>query len=218
MPDATPILHGYFRSSAAWRVRIALNLKGIAHQHAFRHLRKREQQAPEFLARNPQGLVPALEVPGQGVIAQSLAILEWLEETHPEPAILPRDAWGRARVRSLAQVVACDTHPVQNLRVLQYVKHELGQEQTAVDAFARRWQELGLGALERRLASEPETGRFCHGDTPGMADICLVPQLGNARRFGLDLAPYPSILAIEAACQALPAFRAAVPEAQADAE
>jgi maleylacetoacetate isomerase len=199
-------------------VRIALNLKGIAHQHAFRHLRKREQQAPEFLARNPQGLVPALEVPGQGVIAQSLAILEWLEETHPEPAILPRDAWGRARVRSLAQVVACDTHPVQNLRVLQYVKHELGQEQAAVDAFARRWQELGLGALERRLASEPETGRFCHGDTPGMADICLVPQLGNARRFGLDLAPYPSILAIEAACQALPAFRAAVPEAQADAE
>ena len=210
-------LHGYFRSSAAWRVRIALGLKGIPFAQAFRHLRKGEQSAPDFLALNPQGLVPALEVPGQGVLAQSLAILEWIEEAQPGPPLLPDDAWGRARVRALAQVVACDTHPIQNLRVLQYLKRELGQAQPAVDAFARHWMALGLAAIEARLA-EPETGRFCHGDAPGLADLCLVPQLGNARRFGLELAPYPRVRAVEAACLELPAFRAAVPEAQPDAE
>jgi len=211
------LLHGYFRSSAAWRVRIALNLKGVAHAHAFRHLRKGEQSAPDFVALNPQGLVPALEVPGMGALSQSLAILEWLEETQPGAKLLPEDAWGRARVRALAQIVACDIHPIQNLRVLQYLKRELGQEQPAIDAWVRHWVSLGLAAIEARLA-EPQAGRFCHGDAPGLADLCLVPQLGNARRFGADLAPFPRVLAVEAACNALPAFADAAPGAQADAE
>jgi maleylacetoacetate isomerase len=210
-------LHGYFRSSAAWRVRIALALKGIPHAQAFRHLRKGEQSAPDFVAMNPQGLVPALDVAGAGVLTQSLAIVEWLEETQPGPKLLPADPWGRARVRALAQTIACDIHPIQNLRVLQYLKRELGQDQPAIDAWARHWIGLGLAALETRLA-EPESGRFCHGDAPGLADLCLVPQLGNARRFATDLAPYPRVLAVEAACLALPAFRAAAPEAQPDAE
>jgi maleylacetoacetate isomerase len=219
MSDAPALLlDGYFRSSAAWRVRIALNLKGLGYDQAFRHLRKGEQSSAEFRARNPQGLVPALTVAGQGVLTQSLAIIEWLEETQPGPKLLPADAWGRARVRSLAQIVACDIHPIQNLRVLQYVKHQLGQAQPAVDAFARHWIELGLAALETRLATEAETGAFCHGAAPGLADLCLVPQLGNARRFGVELAPFPTIRRIEAACQALPAFAAAAPEAQPDAE
>jgi maleylacetoacetate isomerase len=210
-------LHGYFRSSAAWRVRIALALKGIPYDQAFRHLRKGEQSAPDFLKLNPQGLVPALEVAGRGSLTQSLAIIEWLEETQPTTPLLPSDPWERARVRSLAEIIACDTHPIQNLRVLQYVKRDLGQEQTAVDAFARHWIGLGLAAFEVRLA-EPASGRFSHGDTPGLADICLVPQLGNARRFGTDLSPYPRVLAVEAACKELPAFMAAAPEAQPDAE
>jgi maleylacetoacetate isomerase len=212
------VLQGYFRSTAAWRVRIALNLKGMAYAKLSRHLRRREQAAPDYVALNPQGLVPALEVPGQGVLTQSMAIVEWLEETKPLPPLLPADPWGRARVRSLAQIVACDIHPIQNLRVLAYLKHELGQEQPAIDAFARHWIEAGLAALEARLAREAETGRFCHGDAAGLADLCLVPQLGNARRFGVDLAPYPTVLRIEAACAALPAFQDAAPDRQPDAE
>jgi maleylacetoacetate isomerase len=212
------VLQGYFRSSAAWRVRIALNLKGLPYATVARHLRRREQAAPDYVAKNPQGLVPALEVPGQGVLTQSLAIMEWLEETHPLPPLLPVDPWARARARSLAQIVACDIHPIQNLRVLAYLKQALGQEQPAIDAFARHWIEAGLGALEQRLATEPGTGRFCQGDAPGIADLCLVPQLGNARRFGVDLAPYPTVLRIEAACAALPAFQGAAPEKQPDAE
>lgn len=215
--DQALTLHGYFRSSAAWRVRIALALKGIPHAQGFRHLRRGEQSAPDFVAINPQGLVPALEVAGEGVLTQSLAIVEWLDETQPGPKLLPADPWGRARVRALAQIVACDIHPIQNLRVLQYLKRELGQDQPAIDAWARHWIGLGLAAVETRLA-EPASGRFCHGDAPGLADLCLVPQLGNARRFATDLAPYPRILAVEAACLALPAFRAAAPEAQPDAE
>ncbi|PWS34773.1 maleylacetoacetate isomerase [Falsiroseomonas bella] len=211
------ILHGYFRSSAAWRVRIALGLKGLTARQVSRHLRKGEQAAPDHLALNPQGLVPTLEVAGQGALTQSLAVLEWLDETQPGPRLLPADAWGRARVRALAQIIACDIHPIQNLRVLQYLKREMGQEQPAIDAWARHWIATGLAAFEARLA-EPAAGRFCHGDVPGMADLCLVPQLGNARRFGCDLSPYPRILAVEAACRALPAFMAAAPEAQPDAE
>ena len=210
-------LHGYFRSSAAWRVRIALALKGIGAAQASHHLRKNEQLAADYLRLNPQGLVPALEVAGQGVLTQSLAIVEWLDETQPGPKLLPADPWGRARVRALAAIIACDVHPIQNLRVLQYLKRNLGQEQAAIDAWARHWIEGGLAAFETRLA-EQETGRFCHGDAPGLADLCLVPQLGNARRFGTDLTPYPRVLAVEAACLALEAFRAAAPEAQPDAE
>jgi maleylacetoacetate isomerase len=198
-------------------VRIALNLKGLPYAQGFRHLRRGEQSDPSYLVKNPQGLVPVLEVAGQGILAQSLAILEWLEETQPGPALLPGDPWGRARVRALAGIIACDIHPIQNLRVLQYVKRSLGQDQSAVDAFARHWITLGLAAFKARLG-EAETGSFCHGDTPGMADACLVPQLGNARRFGTDLAPFPRLLRIEAACGALPAFAAAAPEAQPDAE
>jgi maleylacetoacetate isomerase len=210
-------LHGYFRSSAAWRVRIALALKGVEAAQASHHLRKNEQLAAEYVRLNPQGLVPALEVAGQGVLTQSLAIIEWLDETQPGPALLPADAWGRARVRSLAAIIACDVHPIQNLRVLQYLKRQLGQEQAAIDAWARHWIALGLAAFETRLG-EPATGRFCHGDAPGLADLCLVPQLGNARRFGVDLTPYPRVLAVEQACLALEAFRAASPEVQPDAE
>lgn len=211
------LLYGYWRSSAAWRARIALNLKGVAYGQAFRHLRKGEQSSADFTAKNPQGLVPALDVAGQGVLTQSLAIVEWIEESFPGPKLLPPDPWGRARARALAQIIACDTHPIQNLRVLQYVKRELGQEQPAIDAFARHWIALGLEAFETRLA-EPATGAFCHGDAPGLADLCLVPQMFNARRFGLDLAPYPRCLRIESACAALPPFAAAAPERQPDAE
>ncbi|WP_372619769.1 maleylacetoacetate isomerase [Falsiroseomonas sp.] len=215
--DAALTLHGYFRSSAAWRVRIALELKGIPYAQTSRHLRRGEQSAPDFLALNRQGLVPALEVEGQGALAQSLAIVEWLEETQPGAKLLPADPWDRARVRALGQIIACEVHPIQNLRVLQYLKRELGQEQPAIDAWARHWIALGLEAFEARLG-EKESGRFCHGDVPGLADLCLVPQLGNARRFGLDLAAYPRILAVEAACMALPAFRKSAPEVQPDAE
>ena len=210
-------LHGYYRSSAAWRVRIALNLKGVTYAQVSRHLRKGEQSAPEFRALNPQGLVPALDVAGEGVLTQSPAILEWIEETLPGPRLLPEDPWGRARVRALAAIIACDVHPIQNLRVLQYVRREFGQEQPAVDAFARHWIALGLDAFEARLG-EAATGTFCHGDSPGMADAVLVPQLFNARRFGLDLSPYPRAARVEAACAALPAFADAAPERQPDAE
>lgn len=210
-------LHGYFRSSAAWRVRIALNLKGVPYAQAFRHLRKGEQSTPDFRALNPQGLVPALEVSGRGVLTQSLAIIEWIEESFTGPSLLPADAWDRARVRALAGIIACDVHPIQNLRVLQYVKREFAQEQPAVDAFARHWIALGLEAFEARLG-EAATGAFCHGDAPGMADAVLVPQLFNARRFGLDLSPYPRALRIETTCAALPAFAEAAPDRQPDAE
>lgn len=211
------LLQGYWRSSAAWRVRIALNLKGLPYDQAFRHLRKGEQSSADFTAKNPQGLVPALEVAGQGVLTQSLAIIEWLDESFAGPRLLPADPWGRARARALAQIIACDVHPIQNLRVLQYVKRQFAQEQPAIDAFARHWIALGLDAFETRLA-EPATGAFCQGDATGLADLCLVPQLFNARRFGLDLAPYPRCLRIEAACAALPAFAEAAPERQPDAE
>jgi maleylacetoacetate isomerase len=214
-------LHGYFRSSAAWRVRIALALKGVRHAQVARHLRKGEQRAADFVALNPQALVPALEVEGPGgeraVLTQSLAMIEWLDEEFAGPPLLPADAWGRARVRALAQIIACDIHPIQNLRVLQYLKREMGQEQAAIDAWARHWISLGLAAFETRLG-EAATGRFCHGDAPGLADLCLVPQLANARRFGVALGPYPRLLQVEAACQPLAAFRAAAAEAQADAE
>ncbi|PWR20993.1 maleylacetoacetate isomerase [Zavarzinia compransoris] len=208
-------LHGYYRSGASWRVRIALNLKGIAVDHVFHHLRKGEQRAPDFLALNPQGLVPALEAPG-GVLTQSLAIVEWLDETVPVPALLPRgDAFRRARVRAFAQVIACDTHPVQNLKVLNRLAAE-GMAEAAVEAWPRWVIGNGLAACEALIATED--GPFCFGASPGLADLCLVPQLANARRFGLDLSPYPRLLAAEAACAALPAFIDAAPGRQPDAE
>jgi maleylpyruvate isomerase len=208
-------LHGYFRSSAAWRVRIALNLKGLAVEHVSHHLRPGEQRDPAYLALNPQGLVPALE-PGDGtVLTQSLAIIEWLEETHPEPALLPNLPLERARVRAFAQAIACDTHPVQNLKVLNRLR-ELGHDGAAVLAWAAAANVDGLSACERLASGNP--GPFCFGPEPGLADVCLVPQLGNARRFKVDVAQFPRLLRAEAAAMERAAFRDATPDRQADAE
>jgi maleylacetoacetate isomerase len=211
-------LFDYFRSSAAYRVRIALNLKGVEPERASIHLRRGAQRGDDYLAMNPQGLVPALVTDAGDVLTQSLAIIEWLEETHPKPPLLPSDAAGRARVRSLALAIACDIHPLNNLRVLNYLTGTLGATDAQKDGWYRYWCDVGLEALETRLARDSATGVFCHGATPSMADICLVPQLANARRVDLDLAPYPTLLRIESACTALPAFAAAAPAKQPDAE
>ena len=211
-------LYDYFRSSAAYRVRIALNLKRLAPERAFVHLRHGAQRAEAYLALNPQGLVPALETDGGDVLTQSLAIIEWLDESHPAPPLLPADAAGRARVRALALAIACDLHPLNNLRVLNYLTATLGATDAHRDGWYRYWCDVGFEALETQLAREASTGAFCHGGTPTLADICLVPQLANARRFKLELAPYPTLLRIDAACAALPAFADAAPAKQPDAE
>jgi len=210
-------LIGYFRSSAAYRVRIALNLKGLAAEHRSVHLAKGEQKDSAFAALNPQKLVPVLE-DGQDRLFQSLAILEYLEETHPEPPLLPAGAAARARVRALAQVVACEIHPLNNLRVLAYLTGEMQITEEMKLAWYRHWIAEGLAPLEAMLANSGDTGRFCHGDMPGLADICLVPQLFNARRFDCPLSDYPTLLRIDAECGALAAFRDAAPDVQADAE
>ncbi|NMF89944.1 maleylacetoacetate isomerase [Aromatoleum petrolei] len=212
-------LYTYFRSSAAYRVRIALNLKGLAWEVVPVHLVKDggQHRKPDYLALNPAGLVPALEDDGQ-VFTQSLAIIEYLDETHREPPLLPADAAGRARVRALAQAIACDIHPINNLRVLQYLKRELGVSDEQKDAWYRHWCELGLAAVEAMLAGDARTGRFCHGDAPGLADCCLVPQVFNARRFGAKLDAMPTVLHIVDACEMLDAFRLAAPGVQPDAE
>ena len=212
-------LHTYYRSSASYRVRIALNLKGLTHDQAYVHLSKDGggQFAAGFDALNPQHLLPVLEIDGM-ILPQSLAIIEYLDETRPAVPLLPADAKGRARVRALSQAIAADIHPINNLRVLKYLSGELGVSTDAKNAWYRHWVTLGLDALERQLAGSADTGAFCHGDTPGMADCCLVPQLYNARRFECDLEPYPTLLAIDARCEELAAFRDARPEAQADAE
>jgi maleylacetoacetate isomerase len=211
-------LHGYWRSTAAWRVRIALELKGLEWASVPVHLVRDggEQRKPAFRELNPQGLVPVLEVDGS-LLTQSLAIIEYLEETRPERPLLPAEPRARARVRALAQLVACDIHPLNNLRVLQYLRDRLGLDDAQHDAWYRHWVGEGLGALETQLARDAETGRFCHGDLPGLADCCLVPQLYNARRYGCPLDAYPTLLRIEAACIGLDAFRAAAAAAQPDA-
>lgn len=213
--EAAMKLHGYFRSSAAWRVRIALNLKGLPVTHLSHHLRHGEQRAPEYLALNPQGLVPVLERDDGSVLPQSLAIIEWLDETYPQPPLLPAEPLERARVRAFAQIIACDTHPVQNLKVLNRLR-ELGHGSEVVLAWAAAVNVDGLSACEQVAAKNP--GPFCFGQIPSLADICLVPQLGNARRFKVDVAQFPRLLQAEASALALPAFRDAVPEKQADAE
>jgi maleylpyruvate isomerase len=212
-------LYDYFRSSAAYRVRIALNLKGVTpEERTSVHLRMGNQRAQDYLELNPQGLVPALVLDDGHILTQSLAIIEYLDETHPQPPLLPRDAAGRARVRAVALSIACEIHPLNNLRVLNYLMHTLGVSSEQKNGWYKYWIDVGFEALETRLAREAETGHFCHGDAPTLADICLVPQLANARRFDVDLAPYPTLTRIEAACQALPAFAAAAPERQPDAE
>jgi maleylacetoacetate isomerase len=210
-------LYGYFRSSAAFRVRIALNLKKLDYANAFIHLRRGDQAQPEFLGLNPQGLVPAIEVDEQRLI-QSLPIIEYLDETHPEPPLLPRDPAGRARVRALAAIVACDIHPLNNLRVLRYLNRPLGHDQGAVEAWYNHWIDGGFRAIEALLAGDRRTAAFCHGDRPGLADIALVPQVVNAERYRLDLAPYPTIARIFENCMKLDAFAAAHPDRQPDRE
>ena len=211
-------LYDYFRSSAAYRVRIALNLKRLSPERAFVHLRRGAQRGDEYLELNPQGLVPSLVTDGGDVLTQSLAIIEWLDETQREPPLLPADSAGRARVRSLALAIACDIHPLNNLRVLNYLTGTLGATDAQRDGWYRYWCDVGFEALETRLARDAATGAYCHGDTPTIADICLVPQLANSRRVHLDLSPYPTLLRIEAACTALPAFANAAPAKQPDAE
>ena len=207
-------LHGYFRSSASYRVRIALNLKGLGAEHLPHHLRKGEQRDPSYLAINPQGLVPTLQ-DGDTVITQSLAIIEWLEETHPALPLLPKDPLRRALVRAFAQVLACDTHPVQNLKVLARLR-EFGLPDEQVTGWAAWANREGLSACEALIANEP--GPFCFGEAPTIADLCLVPQLANARRFGVDVAAFPRLLKAEAAARNLKAFADAAPERQPDAE
>lgn len=211
-------LIGYFRSSAAFRVRIALNLKGIAVEHASRHLRKGEQSTPDYVALNPQKLVPALVLDSGEVLTQSLAIVEYLEETHPQPPLLPRDPVERARVRALALILSADVHPIQNLRVMAYLRQKFGQTEESAFAWSRHWIETGFEAYEATIARDPRTGAFSHGDAPGVADLCLVPQVFNAARFNVDLARYPTIRRIFDKCMDHPAFDAAQPSRQPDAE
>lgn len=207
-------LHGYFRSSAAYRVRIALNLKGLTAEHLPHHLRKGEQSAPAYLALNPQGLVPTLEKAG-AVLTQSLAIIEWLDETHPSPPLLPKDPLRRAKVRAFALAIACDIHPVQNLKVLARLR-QLGLPEEQVTEWAAWVNREGLAACEALVKGEK--GPFCFGDKPTMADLCLVPQLANARRFGVDVSAFSRLLEAEAAAKAMTAFADAAPDRQSDAE
>jgi maleylpyruvate isomerase len=208
-------LHGYFRSGASWRVRIALNLKGLSVTHSFHHLRRGEQRAPTYLALNPQGLVPALELEDGTVLTQSMAIIEWLDETYPTPALLPLDKLHRAKARSFALVLAADTHPLQNLKVLKALQ-KLGVSEESVRDWAAEVNTEGLEACEALLSNVD--GPYCFGAAPTLADICLVPQLGNARRFGVDVRRFPRLIEAEAACLQLQAFAEAVPDRQLDSE
>lgn len=212
-------LYNFFRSSASYRVRIALNLKGVPYEYVPIHLRRGggEQHTPAYKAINPQELVPSLEDGGR-LLTQSLAIVEYLEERYPEPALLPRDPADRATVRSMALGVACEIHPLQNTRVLGYLRDVLHHSEAEVNAWIRHWVTLGLAALEQKVLAVPRRGAFCFGATPSLADLFLVPQLYNARRFGCDLSVCPTLVKIDETCRTLPAFADAAPEKQPDAE
>jgi maleylpyruvate isomerase len=205
-------LYGYWRSTASWRVRLALALKGLPFETVPVHLANGGQLTPEFRALNPQGMVPALQLDDGTMLTQSLAILEWIEETHPAPALLPTDPVARAQIRAFAEIIACDIHPIQNLKILKKLR-ALGQDQDGVNAWAAWIIEDGLDACEALIAGR--SGPYCFGDKVTLADVLLVPQLSNARRFGADMR-WPRILDVEAACQQLPAFKASAPEAQPD--
>jgi maleylpyruvate isomerase len=212
-------LYGFFRSSAAFRVRIALNLKGLSYEQAPVHLRRNEQFRADYRAVQPQALVPALALDDGEVLIQSLAIIEYLEETHPRPPLLPGHPAARARVRALGLAVACDIHPINNLRVLRYVADPLGQDAKGVETWYNHWIKLGFDSIERILAEDGQAGDFCQGDEPSLADVCLVPQFFNAQRYpSFDLAPYPTIRRIAGNCLKLDAFQRALPENQPDAE
>jgi maleylpyruvate isomerase len=215
--DATAVLHGYYRSSAAFRLRIALNFKQISYSTIAHHLRRGEQRSAAYLALNPQGLVPTLELDGQ-ILAQSLATIDYLDETRPLPPLLPAKAPDRARVRAIAQIIACDIHPIDNLRVLTYLRDELGQPKEQVSRWYAHWIVQGFDALEPMLAHDPRTGRFCHGDMPGLGDICLVPQVTNARLQNVDISRYPTITRIADEALTIAAFADALPGNQPDAE
>lgn len=209
-------LYSYFRSSASYRVRIALNLKQLEYDTVSVHLLRGEQRSDAYQAVNPAGLVPALADDGR-VLTQSLAIIEYLDELHPEPPLLPGTASDRARIRAIAQTIACEIHPLNNLGVLNYLRDELGVDEQARTAWYRHWVEKGLTAVESLLA-DPRTGAFCHGDTPTLADCCLVPQVFNAQRFACRLDPVPTVMRVSERCMALEAFQRAAPAAQPDAE
>jgi maleylacetoacetate isomerase len=213
------VLYGYFRSSAAFRARIALNLKGLAAEQKAVHLLRSggEQHGADYKAVNPQELVPTLVHDGDA-IGQSLAIIEYLDEIYPDPPLLPRDPRGRGRVRQLAYIIACDIHPLNNLRMLLYLRDRFSIGEEARMEWQRHWISLGFSTLETLLSQSAKTGRFCHGDAPTLADICLIPQMANARRVNLDLSPYPTLLRVEAHALAHPAFEAALPKNQPDAE
>jgi maleylpyruvate isomerase len=208
------ILYGYDVSSASYRVRIALALKGVKATPVRKDLRAGEQRLEDFLAINPQGFVPALVLNDGAVLTQSVAIIEYLDEIHPDPPLLPQAPLARARVRALTQAITCDIHPLNNLRVLKYLQNDLNIDKGARDTWYRHWVRSGFDALERWLERDAATGRFCHGDAPTIADVCLVPQVFNARRFEVDLSAYPRIVSIDAACRELKEFQAAAPERQ----
>ena len=210
-------LYDYFRSSAAYRVRIVLNLKGLKAERIYIHLAKGEQHGEAYKAVNPQGLLPVLVDDDGTTVSQSLAIIEYLDDIHPNPRLLPADTPGRARVRSLAYQIACEIHPLNNLRVLKYLTGEMGLSEEQKLTWYRHWIATGFEALEKSLAASPETGDFCHGNQPGLADVCLVPQVFNARRFECDLSAYPTITRIADHCNTIDAFAAAAPARQPDA-
>lgn len=210
-------LYTFFRSSAAFRARIALNLKGLDYESAFVHLAKGDQRKPEYVALNPQGLVPTLIDDAQP-LTQSLAIMEYLEEKYPSPPLLPKDLPGRARVRSISLVIACEIHPLNNLRVLQYLTKQLGRTEQEKDAWYHHWIRDGLAKVEAELVRNALTGKFCHGDRPTMADCCLVPQIFNARRFNCDTSHAPTVMRVFEECMTLEAFQRAQPSRQPDAE
>jgi maleylpyruvate isomerase len=206
------ILYGYGLSSASYRVRIALALKNLPYESIAKNLRAGEHRMAEYLQINVQGFVPALALDDGAVLTQSVAIMEYLDEIYPTPPLLPADPVARARVRALTQVITSDIHPINNLRVLRYLEDKLSVDKESRDTWYRHWVAVGFDALERWLVRDTATGRFCHGDSPTLADICLVPQVFNAHRFAVDMNPYPRILAIDAACRELAAFQTAAPD------
>jgi maleylpyruvate isomerase len=212
-----PILHNYFRSSTSTRLRAAMNLKGLDYDYRAYALLKNEAKSPDFLSKNPAGLVPVLELDDGTLMTQSLAIIEYLDEVHPEPPLLPADPAGRARVRGLAYMIACEVHPLNNLRVLQYLGRTFDQDDQGKAAWFAHWVRETFAPMEKLLSESPFTGTFCHGEVPGLADICLYAQMWNNRRFKIDPKPYPTIARIFSALDAIEAFRNAAPPNQPDA-